>query len=250
MKNLLLILLLSVISCGKLPEFKLKSSKERQNVSAYYSSNLRVNVYYEEGAEPYTDNVLTLKLWDVFQKNLSSLFEGRSTKVTVPKTLPEMAKMSAMNKSTWTLEEVMNLADSYKLMSATNTVDFKILFLNGRFVENPNTLGFHISNTKVMAIFKDVIRGSGTGAIPKYVEQATLIHEMGHAVGLVNNGVSMINPHQDSAHGAHCSNPDCVMYYSNEGAASMMKFAEKAFQNLSINMFDQHCLDDARNFKK
>lgn len=252
MKNFILIILLFTSACGKEPAKK--SSETKQQVSGIYaSSQLRVKVYYEEGAEPYTDKVLSLELWNLLKSNLNSLLEGRNITVEVPSTLSEMIKMTSQDKSSWSVQEVMNLAKSYPLPSQNNISEFQIFFLNGLADGNPGVIGYHISNTKIMAIFKDVIRASGSGNqsfVPKYVEQATLIHEMGHALGLVNNGIPMIHHHQDEAHGAHCSNPDCVMYYSNEGTSSMINFAKSSYAKGTVVMFDNQCLEDSRKFQK
>lgn len=257
MKTTLLIVMFVLSACGKMPTFKLRSSELPQSVSPIYgSARIVVKVYYEPGAEPYTDQVATIKSWDLLHKNLDALFDGRINRpmVTVPKALSEMTKMPALSKALWTLDDVMNLSKINEVTEAAETTTFQIFFLNGVSKDNSSTIGFHISGTKVMAIFKDVIKSSATGAqhilVPKYVEQATLVHEMGHALGLVNNGVPMVTPHQDKDHGAHCSNPKCVMYYSNEGTTSMMSFATEALSKLSIVMFDQQCLSDAQNFKK
>lgn len=258
MKNIILMLLVIVAGCGKIPnlKFRLKSSLEPQSVSAIYgSARLDVKIFYEPGAEPYTDQVLTFKTFDLFHKNIDSLFEGMINRPTVniPRDLSQMTKISEQSKTTWTTEEVMALSEANPVAASAETTSFQIFFLNGRSKENSSTIGFHISKTNVIAIFKDVIKSTASGAdpmVPKYVEQATLVHEMGHAVGLVNNGVPMYTPHQDTAHGAHCSNPDCVMYYSNEGMASMMNFATKKVAKLSFVMFDQQCLNDTQNYKK
>jgi len=249
--TLLLLLIIASSSCGKDPAKK--SSRAYQDVSAYYSAEkLNISVYYEEGAEPYTDKAGSIELWSLLRSNLAALFEGRSTQIEVPGALEEMTKITARDKASWSLEEVMALAKSHPVTTIKGVTDFQIFFLKGYADNNPGIIGFHISNTRVMAIFKDVIKSTANGnlLVPKYVEQATLIHEMGHALGLVNNGLPMKQQHQDSEHGAHCLNPDCVMYYSNEGTSSMIKFALNASQKLSPVMFDPKCLADSRNYKK
>lgn len=243
------------VACGKIGSTK-KSSVEKQNVSPIYSSSqLNVKVYYETGAEPYTDQVaaLNMSLWDMFQTNIEALFEGRSTVVTSPKTLAEMTKIQDNNKSTWSVEEVEKLAANYPLTYSPGITNFQIFFVNGYASQGSSIIGFHISNTKIMVIFKEVIKSSSSGSfdmVPKYVEQATIIHEMGHALGLVNNGLPMQSSHQDTPNGAHCSNENCVMYYANEGAGSLKKYINKIITEKRIIMFDQQCLNDALNYQK
>ena len=85
--------------------------------------------------------------------------------------------------------------------------------------------------------------------VKRYVEQSTLVHESGHAIGLVNNGLPMTSTHEDTAHRAHCSNPDCVMYWQNEGSDALKTFVLNRLNNPSLVMYDQACLKDVTSFK-
>ncbi len=89
-------------------------------------------------------------------------------------------------------------------MSTQTRRSYYLLFLNGLFDDdgsgkgNPNILGVSLGDTGVIAIFKPVIDGTRQTALdtetPKLVEQLTLIHEFGHAAGLVDNGMPMASP--------------------------------------------------------
>ncbi|MDP2310265.1 MAG: hypothetical protein Q8P18_29890 [Pseudomonadota bacterium] len=48
------------------------------------------------------------------------------------------------------------------------------------------------------------------------VEPTVLVHEAGHLLGLVNNGVDMVEDHQDTAHGHHDVSEDCIMFWAAE----------------------------------
>lgn len=43
-----------------------------------------------------------------------------------------------------------------------------------------------------------------------------LEHEVGHLLGLVDLGSPMQTNHKDVAHGNHCNNSGCLMYYTSE----------------------------------
>jgi predicted Zn-dependent protease len=244
-----ILLLFFICGCGQTHK---KSSDVMQDISNLYSSpQIKVSVYYESGAEPFTGGYATIKYWDLLQKNLEALFQSRATlpTMTVPKELTDMTNIPSNNKSTWSIDDVLSLS---KTLPAESGLTFKVIFVNGLAQQGDNIIGFHISGTQIIVIFKDVIKktGADTDLVPKYVEQSTLVHEMGHALGLVNNGLPMQSPHQDVANGAHCNKTDCVMYYANEGASSMTAFASKAAANLSVVMFDQQCLNDAHAYAK
>ncbi len=85
-------------------------------------------------------------------------------------------------------------------------------------------LGVAYFNTS-MAIFEEVVRdNSGDIGQPPtpVIEAASIRHEMGHVLGLVNSGTPMQgeqggpNDHHDEAHGAHCTEEGTLMYYQVE----------------------------------
>lgn len=251
MKVLCCFLLLMFMGCGK--KKAEKSSTQKQNVSAFFKSQeIKVNVYYEVGAEPYISDSPLFEYWTILEQNLKSLFTGRKIEPTlsIPKILANMTSMPDSKDVSWTLDEVKNL--STKMATSSSPTTFEVYFLNGVADEDSGIIGFHINGTNIIAIFKDVIRSTGSGdplaLVPKYVEQATLIHEIGHALGLVNNGIPMKTNHHDKEHGAHCDNTKCVMYWSNEGASNLATFAQSVLTSGNLIMFDDKCLKDARSF--
>ena len=94
-----------------------------------------------------------------------------------------------------------------------------------------------------LAIFEETIASTETG-LPLLsgggVEDAVLAHELGHLLGLVNNGVAPESPHQDTAHGAHCDDEGCLMYWAVETdlVGSLL--------GAGVPDFDGACLADLR----
>jgi predicted Zn-dependent protease len=257
MKVALLLILVVFSSCGKL-NFLSKLSRTKQKVSsAYASGTLKVNVYYENGVEPYTDvsgaqlslPVAQIKIFNLLKENLKALFPGKN--IIVPLELSAMSKLGAQNKSQWSEQNIYDLGVTYGQPISSDVTTFNIFFVKGKLENNPNVIGVHLGNTQTMAIFKEVVESvSGTEVVKMYVEQSTLIHEMGHGLGLVNNPVPMTSNHEDSSHPHHCSNPNCVMYWQNEGLADLIEFAKSRSTNLNPVMFDQACLKDVTSYKK
>lgn len=265
MYALLSLVLLLLVSCGL--EKKTKSFQRNPFESAltYFTkaSTIRVEVAYEQGHVPFTETQFTLSngssfpLWQITEENLASLFLGRSNapQILVPKRLEEMHELPAFSKSSWTSEEIYALAEKYRRhRSSAHESAFWVVFLSGNFRDAsqsyPNTVGVSLSGTTIVAIFKDVVLGTGgdVGLTTRYVEQATVVHELGHALGLVDNGLTMHRAHRDEEHGKHCQASGCVMYWLNEGRADMVTFVSRLIQQRSVVMFDSQCLADARNF--
>lgn len=85
---------------------------------------------------------------------------------------------------------------------------------------------------------------TGPTALTGFVEQSALAHELGHAIGLVDRGLPLESPHGDLEHPLHCANPDCVMYYLNEGVWDLRDFVLNTFNMGPAVLFDEACLMD------
>ena len=223
-------------------------------------TTLEVNVFFEGGADPYVGKTPGGKyFWDLLEGNLTGIFQRKSLTVAinVPKTLDQMTAINPSGKESWTNQEIKDLAESVGEPNSTATIGrITLLFLNGRFKNNdglvlPGVIGVSITGTTIVAVFKDVVRHMGQDqddAVAKFAEQSTIIHEIGHAFGLVNSGLPLTSEHQDTQHGAHCNNPRCVMFWQNEGASDMIEFARQFMLSGSNVMYDEACLNDIQGY--
>lgn len=214
-------------------------------------TEVRIEIDYESGNPPYTGAVVGFgDTFAVSQANLDRVFGGHKT-VTIPTTTAAMEDIGAIDDEELTADDLRAIAAAHRQdRSAGNLHSYYVVFVSGLFTDgggpNPNVLAVSIGSTGVIAMFKDVIAGTG-GVVPnteRYVEQSTLVHELGHAIGLVANGVATTSAHHDTAHGAHCTNDRCVMYYLNEGASDMASFAQQFVTSGSSILFDDACLAD------
>lgn len=211
-----------------------------------------LEVDYEAGAAPFDayprrDG----SPWELLEDNLEALF-AQSTPRTliVPKTLSEMQGLGALSSGPdFTTSEILEIAAASRDIESTESSrSFYIVFLDGFFedqgVRQEQVLGVSIADTGVIAMFKPVV-GISDDALSRFVEQTTLIHEIGHAVGLVDNGLPPASDHVDEENGAHCTNDRCVMYWLNERVADAIRFARERFMGEDTVVFGQECLHDA-----
>lgn len=251
-----------LVACSKTEEVRTEnfSVSPFESTHHYFKSSKRivVDVIYESGHAPYTRTTIQSNpIWQITEENLVAMFLGRTIlpEIVVPKKIEDMREISVQNKGSWTVQEILDLAQQHRVGQSSETEShFVVLFLGGYFNDGtkdfPTTVGVSLGGTTIIAIFKEVVESTSTAnpLVSRYVEQATVIHEMGHALGLVDNGLPMKEAHKDADHGPHCDNPECVMYWLNEGHENLQQFMIRFIQSGSVIMFDEKCLKDSREF--
>ena len=126
----------------------------------------------------------------------------------------------------WSGEELLSLqARTFDLPVDDRTVKMHALFLDGRDARDDSYLGLEWANRNI-AIFKQSIdRSCRTqtkhqfGLVERLCQQAEesiWTHEIGHVIGLVDNGLPMVTDHVDPDHPHHDADEACVMYWAFE----------------------------------
>ncbi len=221
-------------------------------------TSLVIEVDYVPTAKPTSGR--GQPLFQLTRSNLERLFNDTSVKVTIPSSDGDMEQLSDVTATTFSSDEMLAIADKHRNQKGTSSsVTFYVVFLDGYFKDSSGTrndvLGVSLGNTGVIGMFKPVMDSVGaTGKLPvataNFAGETTLIHELSHAIGLVNNGIALKSEHQDTANGKHCNNSECIMYYSNEGVDSLREFITRAVKDGNTVLFDSACLADIDAAKK
>ena len=145
-------------------------------------------------------------------------------------------------RATWSDADVRALEQQHRtLFTEGRTLAGYLLFLDGEYAASANVLGIAYNNTS-MAIFGEVIeQHTGDPVLQpsrSTVEGTVAQHEIGHLLGLVNNGSAMQTEHQDEPHGRHCDDQQCLMYY----AVRTTDFISNLLDGMPA--LDANCLDD------
>lgn len=180
------------------------SANEILSASKYTA--LKIEVQYMPGYQPDPAALNHL------QATLSGLLNKPGGITIVTKEIP------ASGKATLTLTEVIEIERKNRTAFTTgNELALYILYTDGNYSQN-NVLGVAYKNTST-ALFGKILHDNsgGLGQASRTKLVATVAeHEMGHLLGLVDLGSPMQSAHKDAAHGSHCSNTSCLMYYASE----------------------------------
>ncbi len=256
MKSTLLgLLIFSLLSsCGPKQEELLEAQYD--NAKKAFSDSVtsfNVEVYYEPSTAPYVGNLgnTANKAWDITHQSFTELFDNHPGRtISVPTALSAMTVLPAQQRQVWNRSDLTSLGDQLaKQMAQDDRVTLTVFFLKGTFEGNANILGTQITGYPYAFIFKDVVTAvGGDSTTQKYVEQAIVIHELGHAVGLVNHGIPMVNKHEDTTHRQHHDGSNCVMAYNVENKGTVLNAISGMISGNQMGLFGTSSLSDARSF--
>ncbi len=216
-------------------------------------TEFKLNVFYEVGASPYVGNIglTTNQTWDITKSSYQALFQNHPGRtVTVPSTLAQMTQIPDVGRSVWSSNTLISLAEQYVPAQVSGTqINMSVIFLNGTFEGNSNILGVHLRGHQFSFVFKDVVVTTGGDSVSqRYVEQATVVHELGHSIGLVDNGLPMAVNHEDSSHTHHTTNSNCVMYWTVDSRSSILASLSNFILANQLNLFGPESLADGRAY--
>lgn len=186
---------------------------------------------------------------------LKAFLEARLNKpegveIIVDDTLP------AQGKTHYSIADVRAIEDANrKHFSKDNVLAAYFLFLDGGSTDDKDEfkiLGHAYRNTS-MVLYEKTIRdlSGGIGEPPTPTVEATVLnHEFGHILGLVDTGIPPVDAgHHDHPHGAHCTNPDCLMYYAVDSSEFLPNLLGSAgLGDGNIPALDENCINDLRSF--
>jgi len=226
-------------------------------IDVFYKSmtSLHLEVAYEEGAQPYVTSISgNRKVWEFTEVNIESLFVQRpvAMDVIVPDTIAGLTVIPNQNRTGYTVNNIVSLADRYRKNEGTDVEgNIFVLFLNGYYEKDDTVrqevMGVHVTGTTVVAIFKPVITSlRWFVTIKEFIEQSVVVHEIGHTLGLVKAGLPLTSEHHDDGHPSHCTNSDCVMYWENE-SADISSYIQNYYSGKRM-VFGSECVADVRAY--
>jgi hypothetical protein len=196
---------------------------------------LNLEIQPMSGFEPTAETITTLKTF--LQQRLN-----KSGGITI-----SMSTAPTQGLASYSISDIKSIENAHRTAKTTGkTLTAYILFLDGDYSANEGNakvLGVAYGNTS-MAIFEKTIRSFSGGVTQppvKTLESTVILHEVGHILGLVNNGTPMQTTHQDATNGRHCTDQNCLMYYAAETSDIIANIAGGTIPSLDTN-----CLNDLK----
>ncbi|MES2514577.1 MAG: hypothetical protein V4580_10555 [Bacteroidota bacterium] len=196
---------------------------------------LILQIAYVPGHEPTTAAIDHIKIFLTQRLNKSLGIEVNYTAV------------GSLNKSTLTLTDVKDIELGNRNPVLTdNTISMYIFYADADYFENTGSsqiLGLAYAPASMVVFEKTIMDYAGGIGQPSVttLEASVSEHEIGHILGLVNNGTSMVAGHEGGPSGKHCSNSSCLMYYTAETS----DFIANLVGN-NIPTLDNNCINDLK----
>lgn len=151
--------------------------------------------------------------------SLKAFFEQRLHKGSVTIKEPEM--IDSRGEEKYSTDEIRQIEkEERSTFTEGGTLAAYMVIVDAKYEER-DLLGiayYNTSNGFFGPSYEEA--SSGIGPPSRYqIEAISFRHEFGHLFGLVNvpnSGTEMQTPHQDTQHGSHCDNDQCLMYYATE----------------------------------
>ncbi len=261
----------AIAACGSSDTEAAAPAANRAEVFSPKVTKVVFEMAYAPGAEPWMGGVGgSTRGFLLMESNVQRLFGGSAKTVEIPDSLDQMATLDGVTQTDFTAQDLLDIASTHRRKSSTgDSAAYYILWLNGFYSSvgqrNDAVLGVSVGDGGVIAIFKPALQANLDALVSsietpadklrltadsRLVEQMVMLHEFGHAVGLVNDGLSMAAPHQDEEHGHHCGNPNCLMYWMNSRFNSVRQFVTTRITSDESAVFDDACLADAAAYAK
>lgn len=198
-------------------------------------THLILEVDYMPGYAPNRDALDSLRKFFAQRLNKSSI------------TIKEPEQIESREEDRYSANEIRDIEEVERSTFTRNdTLAAYMIIVDAKY-EEQDLLGIAYYNTS-NAFFGPSYEeaSSGIGPPSRYqIEAISFRHEFGHLFGLVNipnSGTEMQTPHQDTEHGNHCDNDQCLMYY----ATQRTELIQNSISGEEITPLDANCIADLR----
>lgn len=197
------------IENGEYSHLEATGASARDFLAAESYTSLVIELDYMAGYAPDPQALDQLRAFLAARLNKSSI------------TIRTPTEIPAGGQASYSLSEIRALeAEHRDEYTEGTTLAAYMLIVDGDY-EQANVLGIAHLNTSTayFGAALDEVSGGLTQPSRELTEATVFHHEFGHLFGLVaipGSGTTMQTDHQDQAHGHHCDDDRCLMYYAVE----------------------------------
>lgn len=167
------------------------------------ATSIVVEVLVQQGAEPRQSALDHL---------VGTLREvtGKSVSLSGPVSLPTSGDRTSA-------QQIREMSDRYSRTPHTSSrAVIRLLYLTGDFADEERVIGVAVRGDTA-AIFKETVRNSSSPfATAAVIEEAVVVHEIGHLLGLVD--IALNTGRADPEYPGHSRNEGSVMYWAVESS--------------------------------
>ena len=207
---------------------------------------------------PYTDLLIEVyTVGDITpdENVLSQVTEGIALLLNKPVMIQLDEQFESRGEDhVWTNAELEQLHnDSFNLLVDESVIKIHSLIVDGRYGSTTSQqLGYAWGSNRI-AMFRQTLaalcastsaeNGAQRRTLCRIAATEVWIHEIGHVLGLVDNGLKMVEDHVDIHNGHHDIDPECIMYWATEQESLISRIEERlAAGDEGIQWFCSKCL--------
>jgi hypothetical protein len=197
------------------------------------SLSARLGRYHDVGSDPSLrfelDAVEGLSPYPASLEYLRSFVERALDKPDGVSFDPDETLAPAGSAHAWTFDELDSFARQHAQDDSDGPVSIHVLFIDGSYAsaEDGGTVLGLAWGQRYIALFQDAIRSGCSGGLLgpvssggcEIAERNVWAHEIGHVIGLVDNGLAQQLNHRDAERGRHDVSDGCLMYWAYDRPA-------------------------------
>lgn len=165
---------------------------------------INIEVFYVTNLQPAAESL------EVFRRDVLNITQKESVTMLPPKEIPRQA---AISKQTW-----WNISEEFRTRPLFDGRNLTIMafFLDECLPTEVNAslcqaIGYTTSFYGLIEVFPEAFQIYDPAFRAAY-DYVVLLHEFGHLIGLVDNGMRMQRDHENPDISAHSANPESIMW--------------------------------------
>lgn len=155
-------------------------------------------------------------------------------------------EIPVLGQANYTISDIRELEETHReRYNERGIFTVFMLVVDGYFSQDDEesfALGAAYNSSSLVFFGPRIVESSGGFSRPPLpiLETTVALHELGHLLGLVNNGTKMVHDHEDEEYESHCDNQGCLMYWAVETRRGLNLMGS------TVPKLDDNCRNDLR----